>query len=110
MVTERAMGVDQGQRYLLVVNAEDVAEYRPVEIGVLDDGLRVITAGISADDRVVVNGIQRVRPGVKVKASEVAMPVRPAAAAPSAGTTSAPAAGGSDSGSNHGSAGPQREG
>jgi RND family efflux transporter MFP subunit len=78
-VTERALGSDQGQRYLLVVNEKDVVEYRPVKVGTLQEGMRVITAGITASDRVIVSGIQRARPGLTVKPVEAPMPVGPVA-------------------------------
>jgi RND family efflux transporter MFP subunit len=78
-VTERALGSDQGQRYLLVVNDKNVVEYRPVKVGTLHDGARVILAGLKPDDWVIVNGIQRVRPGVTVKPIQAPMPISPAA-------------------------------
>jgi RND family efflux transporter MFP subunit len=74
-VPERALGADQGGRYLLVVDADDVAQFRRVEVGVLEDGLRAIESGLEADDRVIVNGLLRARPGSKVT------PVAPAATA-----------------------------
>lgn len=93
LVTERALGSDQGQRYLLTVNDKNIVEYRPVKVGTLQDGLRVIVAGLSATDRVIVNGMQRVRPGATVKPEETSMPVRPAEdrgrAAPSTGPAAA---------------------
>lgn len=88
VVTERALGSDQGQRFLLVVNTQNVVEYRPVQVGTLENGLRVITSGITADDRVITIGLQRVRPGVTVKPVEQPLPVspersgKPAASAP----------------------------
>lgn len=77
-VTERALGSDQGQRYVLVVNDKNIVEFRPVQVGTLDSGMRVITAGISADDRIIVNGMQRARPGLTVKPIDAPMPVGPA--------------------------------
>ncbi len=88
-VTERALGSDQGQRYLYVVNEQNVVEYRPVEVGTLDRGLRVIVAGLKPDERVIVTGMQRVRPGLTVKPVEAPMPVGSEVAA--AATASAPA-------------------
>jgi RND family efflux transporter MFP subunit len=67
LVAERALGSDQGQRYVLVTNAQNVVEYRPVKIGSRHDRWRVITDGVKADDWVIINGLQRVRPGVTVK-------------------------------------------
>jgi len=67
LVSERAIGTDQRQKYLLTVNKENVVEYRPVKVGSLQDGLCVIETGIQPDDRVIVNGLQRARPGTTVK-------------------------------------------
>jgi RND family efflux transporter MFP subunit len=74
-VPERALGADQGGRYVLVVDDDDVAQFRRVEVGVLKDGMRAIESGLEADDRVIVNGLLRARPGSKVT------PVAPAATA-----------------------------
>jgi RND family efflux transporter MFP subunit len=91
-VTERALGSDQGQRYLLVVNEKNVVEYRPVKVGTLQQGLRVITGGLGAQDRVIVSGIQRARPGLTVSPVETTMPELPAGAPAAAPTTAATAA------------------
>jgi RND family efflux transporter MFP subunit len=66
LVTERAIGADQGGRYLLAVNSENVVEKRLIHMGQLVDGLRVIEEGLQPGDWVIVNGIQRARPGAKV--------------------------------------------
>jgi len=67
LVPERAIGTDQGQKYLMVVNDDDTTEYRPVTLGSrTEDGLRTIDEGLQAGERIVVDGIQRVRPGMKV--------------------------------------------
>lgn len=67
LVPERALGADQQGRYLLVVNTQDEVEYRSVRTGArLEDGLRVIEEGLKGDERVVVNGLLRARPGAKV--------------------------------------------
>lgn len=73
MVAERALGNDQGQNYLLVVNAKNEVEYRRVTVGRLDGQLRVIREGLQAGERVIVNGQQRVRPGDTVVPKLVAM-------------------------------------
>lgn len=67
LVNERAIGTDQRQKYLLTVNQDDVVEYRPVKVGRLLDGMRVIESGLNSGDLVVVNGLQRARPGSKVQ-------------------------------------------
>lgn len=67
VVREKALGSDQGQRYVYVVDEKDEVAYRRVEVGRLNDnGYRVIEEGLQPGDRVIVNGLQRVRPGVKV--------------------------------------------
>lgn len=66
LVNERAIGSDQSGSYLLVVNSEDVVEQRTIELGPLLGEMRVIDNGIRRDDWVIVNGLQRARPGGKV--------------------------------------------
>jgi RND family efflux transporter MFP subunit len=66
LVPDTALGADQGGRYLLVVNKDNVVEQRRVEVGTLVDTLRVITKGLNPDDRIVVNGLQQAIPGTKV--------------------------------------------
>jgi RND family efflux transporter MFP subunit len=73
LVSERAIGSDQSGSFLLVVNQDNVVEKRNVERGQLVDGLRVIESGLRPQDRVVVNGIQRARPGGKVDPEETEM-------------------------------------
>ncbi len=85
LVPERALGSDQGQRYLLTVNDNSIVELRPVQVGTLHVDRRVITAGLRPEDWVIVNGIQRVRPGVTVKPIQAPLPVAPLASQP-AGT------------------------
>jgi len=67
LVEERALGTDVGGKYLLVVGAGDVVEQRPVEIGPLVDGMRVIERGLDGGERYIVNGLQRARPGLPVR-------------------------------------------
>jgi RND family efflux transporter MFP subunit len=74
LVTERAIGTDQGQKFLYVVNDQDLVERRDVKLGPLADGLQVIADGLKPTDWVIVNGIQRVRDGMKVKPNRGQMP------------------------------------
>lgn len=67
LVPERALGVDQAGRYLLVLDGQNVVERRPVVTGDLLGTLRVVRKGLAPDDRVVVKGILRARPGSEVK-------------------------------------------
>jgi len=66
LVSDRAVGADQAGRYLLVVNGEDIVEKRMIRSGQLVDGLRVIEEGVGPGAWVIVNGLQRARPGAKV--------------------------------------------
>jgi membrane fusion protein, multidrug efflux system len=68
LIQDRAVGTDLGKKFVYVVGADDTIEYRTVTLGPLVDGLRVIRSGLNPGDRVVVNGLQRVRPGAKVAA------------------------------------------
>lgn len=75
LVADRAVGMDQGRKYLLVVGAENKVEYREVLSGPLVDGLRVIEKGLQQGEWVIVNGLQRARPGSVVQAEKTAMPL-----------------------------------
>jgi RND family efflux transporter MFP subunit len=66
LVPDVALGSDQGGRYVLIVNKDNVVEQRKVTIGPLVEGLRVIDSGLAAGDRVVVAGVLRAIPGQKV--------------------------------------------
>jgi RND family efflux transporter MFP subunit len=66
-VPEEALGSDQGQRFLYVVNGDNEVSYRRVDVGPLLAGWRVIHQNLASDERVIVSGLQRVRPGQEVK-------------------------------------------
>jgi RND family efflux transporter MFP subunit len=74
LVAEKALGTDQGQRYVYVVNDKDEVVYRKVRLGSLQGGLAVVEDGVALGERVIVNGLQRVRPGAKVEVKLVDMP------------------------------------
>ncbi len=73
LVTERAVAQDQGGTYLLAVNSDNKVERRSVVTGQLIDGLIVIKEGLQKNDRVVVEGVQRARPGRMVAPEPVEM-------------------------------------
>jgi multidrug efflux system membrane fusion protein len=73
LISERAVGTDQNKKFVMVVNKENKAEYREVALGVSIDGMRVVTGGLHAGERIVVKGLQRVRPGAVVAPQEIAM-------------------------------------
>jgi RND family efflux transporter MFP subunit len=66
LVRDAAIGTDQDRKFVLVVGAGDTLVYRPVVPGRLADGLRIVDSGLQPGERVVVNGLMRVRPGMKV--------------------------------------------
>ncbi len=66
LVREEALGTDQGQRYVYVVDSANEVSYRRVKIGMLNGSRRVIEEGLKPGERVIVTGLQRVRPGIKV--------------------------------------------
>ena len=69
VVSDRAVGTDQDKKFVLVLKPDSSVEYRPVQLGRLVDGYRVVKAGLKPGERIVVNGVQRVRPGMKVTAT-----------------------------------------
>ena len=66
LLPDEAIGSDQSQRFVMIVNDENIAEYRKVVLGPKVNGLRIIREGLKPEDWVIVKGLQRVRPGVKV--------------------------------------------
>ena len=66
LIADRAIGTDQSRRFVLVVDDDNVTHYREVVPGRLAEGLRVIEQGLEPDERIVVNGLQRVRAGSAV--------------------------------------------
>jgi RND family efflux transporter MFP subunit len=89
LVRDRAIGTDQDQKFVMVIGPDDKAIYRPVKLGRVVDGLRIVKQGVKPGEVIVVNGLQRVRPGMTVKPTKV--PMDPSAAAtPSASTAGSP--------------------
>jgi multidrug efflux system membrane fusion protein len=70
LVPDVTLGADQGGRYLLVVDKDDVVQQLPVKTGQAVGDLRVITSGLAIEDRVVVDGLQKAIPGAKVAPNE----------------------------------------
>ncbi|PYJ55557.1 MAG: efflux transporter periplasmic adaptor subunit [Verrucomicrobia bacterium] len=68
LLPDRALGSDQAQKFVYVVNVEKKVEFRPVKIGPMIDGLRVVKEGLKPSEQVIVEGLLRVRPGVVVEA------------------------------------------
>ncbi|HJR35670.1 MAG TPA: efflux RND transporter periplasmic adaptor subunit [Gemmatimonadales bacterium] len=73
LILDRAIGTDQDKKFVLIVKPDSTVDYRPIQIGRLVDGLRIVTGGLVPGDRIVINGLQRVRPGMKVTPTVTAM-------------------------------------
>jgi multidrug efflux system membrane fusion protein len=73
LVSDRAVGTDQSRKFVYVIGADNKAQYRPVTLGPVVDGLRVVREGLRPGERIVVNGLQRVHPGAPVAPQMVAM-------------------------------------
>jgi len=73
LVSERAVGTDQNKKFVMVVDADSKAAYREVFLGPSVDGMRVVVSGLQAGERIVVNGLQRIRPGALLAPQTVAM-------------------------------------
>jgi RND family efflux transporter MFP subunit len=70
LVDERAVGTDLSQKFVLVLTASNTVAYQPVQLGPLVDGQRIVRSGLQAGDQIVVNGLERVRPGMPVVAQK----------------------------------------
>lgn len=68
LISERAVGTDQSQKFVFAVDDAGVAAYRAVQLGGLVDGKRIVRSGVQAGEKIIVNGLQRVRPGMTVAA------------------------------------------
>lgn len=79
LIQDRAVGTDQDKKFVLVLKPDSTVEYRAVQIGRLVDGLRIVQQGVAPGERIVVNGLQRVRPGMKVTPVLAAMDTNPPA-------------------------------
>lgn len=73
LIQDRAVGTDLDKRYVYVVGADGKVEYRVVQLGPVIDDLRVVRSGLKEGDAVVINGLQRIRPGVQVEIQKAAM-------------------------------------
>lgn len=73
LIDEKAVGTDLNNKFVLVVNDNNQTEYRQVQLGKRIEGLRIVTSGLTATDKIVVNGLQRVRPGSEVNPVNVNM-------------------------------------
>jgi len=73
LINDEAVGTDLGKKFVLVMDKDNKAAYRAVELGPKLEGLRIVRSGLGKDDRIVVRGLQRVRPGSQVTPEEAPM-------------------------------------
>src|SRR5690606_24150210 len=73
LINDRAVGTDQSKKFVLVVGENNMLEYREIQLGGMAEGLRVVAGGLKAGETIVVNGLQRVRPGMPVTPQVVPM-------------------------------------
>ncbi|MCO3909396.1 multidrug efflux RND transporter periplasmic adaptor subunit MexE, partial [Pseudomonas aeruginosa] len=73
LIKDEAVGTDLGKKFVLVLDGDNKTVYRTVEMGPKLEGLRIVRSGLSKGDRIVVNGLQRVRPGMQVDPQKVEM-------------------------------------
>lgn len=82
LISERAVGTDQNKKFVMVVGNDNKAAYREVTLGANVNGLRIVQSGLKPNERIVVNGLQRVRPGALVAPEVVPMDVKAELATP----------------------------
>lgn len=80
LISERAIGTDQSQKFVLSVGPDNTVTYRSVKLGAVIDGKRVVREGLSPGETIIVNGLQRVRPGMTVAPELQALATTPAPA------------------------------
>jgi RND family efflux transporter MFP subunit len=73
LIQDQAIGTDQDRKFVLILKPDSSVEYRPVTLGRMVDGLRVVNTGLAPGEDVVINGLLRVRPGMKVLAKRATM-------------------------------------
>jgi RND family efflux transporter MFP subunit len=76
LVSDRAIDTDQGQKIVYIVDGDNKVVSRPVRLGALHDGLRAVDDGLKPGERVIVKGLQQVRPGITVEPNLVDMPTQ----------------------------------
>jgi multidrug efflux system membrane fusion protein len=73
LIDERAVGTDLGKKFVLALKPDNTLEYREITLGASVDGLRIVNSGLAANDVIVINGLQHVKPGIAVTPTKVAM-------------------------------------
>jgi multidrug efflux system membrane fusion protein len=70
LVSERAIGTDQAQKYVLTLTSSNTVAYQAVTLGPAIDGQRIVRSGLQAGEKIIVNGMERIRPGMPVTPQE----------------------------------------
>jgi RND family efflux transporter MFP subunit len=73
MIQDQSVGTDQDRKFVLVLKPDSTVEYRAITVGRIVDGMRVVSSGLTPGEPIVINGLMRVRPGMKVSAKQTAM-------------------------------------
>jgi len=73
LIQDQSIGTDQDRKFVLVLKADSTVEYRAITTGRMVDGLRTVQSGLKPGERIVINGLMRVRPGMKVTATPAVM-------------------------------------
>lgn len=73
LISDRAIGTDQNKKFVFVVEPDNKISYREIKLGPVADGMRIVREGLKAGEKIVVNGLQRVRPGAQIQPEMVAM-------------------------------------
>ena len=73
LITDRAIGTDQNKKFVFVLGKDNAIAYREIQLGPIVDNLRVVRSGLNPGEKIVVNGLQRVRPGMKIKTEMLSM-------------------------------------
>lgn len=73
LLPDRAIATDQAQRFVWVVKADNQVEYRKVELGATIGKMRVITAGVTAEDAIITDGLQKIKPGITVQPEKITL-------------------------------------
>ena len=89
LISERAIGTDQSQKFVLAVGHDNTVAYRTVKLGSVVDGKRVVREGLQPGDTIIVNGLQRVRPGMVVSPEPQAVASAPSTPQPNGGKVAA---------------------
>lgn len=78
LIPDEAVGTDQNQKFVMTVNSTNVVEYKPVKLGPIESGLRVVREGLTTNDWVIVNGLMSARPGAPVAPTRTVIGEKPA--------------------------------